>query len=186
MVLYSPSGSVVRSVRARPEPNLETEQRVREQLQSLDSLLDIKWYPHAVFNERYGDFEGRYALICKWPTSDKRWQLYQNGEIDDPVDMLGWFCTDLHEANSIPVSPDAIENKVIELLGKCDGERLSHTKRMKQLVGKNAELRRSRRAAIVDQAGDIARDLHWISGHVEEVTLDRIKNDIINEAKKNV
>lgn len=184
MVLYGPSGSAVRSIRARPELNVDTEARVRLMLKSMDELLDIKWYPTAVFNERYRDFEGRYALICKWPQSDKRWSLFQSGEIEDPVDMFGWFCEDIHDADSIPVDADSIERKVLELLGKCDSNRIPHSVRMKQMIDKNADLRRRRKAEMSDQAGEIARDLHYISGHVEEVTLERIKKEIIAEAMK--
>jgi hypothetical protein len=183
-MLYGPSGSVVRSIRARPEPNVEAEERVRVMLKSMDELLDIKWFPYAVFNPKYNDFEGRYGLICKWPQGDKRWSLFQSGEINEPFDMFGWFCTDIHDADSMPVSPDSIESKVLDLLGKCDADRIPHTQRMKQVLGKNAEVRRKRVAEVADQAGEIARDLHYISGHVEDVTLQRIMKEIAEEAKR--
>jgi len=183
MVLYGANGSVVRSQRARPEPNAEAEERVRTMLKSMDELLDIKWFPYAVFNQKYNDYEGRYALICKWPQGDKRWSLYQSGEIEDPCDMFGWFCDDIHDADTMPVSPDSIERKVLELLGKCDSNRIPHSTRMKQAMEKNAALRKSRKTEMADQAGEIARDLHYISGHVEDVTLKRIMKEIIQEAQ---
>lgn len=181
MVLYGPSGSVVRSTRTRPEPNADTEQSVREMLKSIEPLLDIRWFPYAIINETYQDWEGRYALICEWPQGDARWALHQSGENEDPCDMLGWFCTDIHDANSVPVAPDSIEQKVLELLGKCDANRLPHTSRMRQIVDKNAELRRSRKQDMLDRAGQIARDLHFISGHVEDVKLQRIMKEISEE-----
>lgn len=185
MVLYAPNGSVARSIRSRPEPNAETEQKVREQLQSIDSLLDIRWFPYAIFNEKERDFEGRYALVCIWPQGDPRWQMYQSGEMEDSVDMLGWFCEDIHDAHSVPVAPDSIERKVIELLGRCDSNRIPHSTRMKQMAEKNAALRKKRRAEVADKAGQIARDLHYISGHVEDVTLQRIMKQVAEEAKHN-
>lgn len=182
MVLYAPNGSVVRAKHPRPEPNGEVEERVRKELKNLDSLLDIRWFPYAVFNQKYNGFEGRYALVCQWPMGDGRWELYQKGEIEDNVDMLGWFCTDLHDAESVPVSPDSILNKVLELLGKCDDNRISHAKRMKQVMEKNAKLRESRKNDMLDRAGQIARDLHYMSGHVEDVKLQRIMKEIADEA----
>ena len=184
MVLYGANGSAVRSVRSRPEPNVETEERVRIMLKSMDELLDIKWFPYAIFNQQFNDYEGRYALVCKWPQGDKRWSLYQSGEIEDPYDMFGWFCLDIHDANTVPVDADSIENKVLELLHNCDEQRMPHTRRMAQMVDKNADLRRRRKAEMLDQAGEIARDLHYISGHVEAVTLERIMKEIAEEAQK--
>lgn len=183
-MLYGPNGSAVRSVRARPEPNTDTEERVRTMLKSMDELLDIKWFPYAVFNQKYNDFEGRYALVCKWPQGDKRWSLYQSGEIEDPYDMFGWFCEDIHDANSVPVAADSIERKVLELLHRCDEQRIPHAQRMRQHFEKNAKLREKRNAEVLNQAGEIAKDLHYISGHVEEVTLKRIMKEIIEEGKK--
>lgn len=180
-MLYGPDGSRVRAVRSRPEPNADTERRVRETLKSMDSLLDIKWFPNAVFNQTHRDFEGRYALVCQWPVADPRWELFQRGEIEDTVDMLGWFCEDIHDATSVPVSPDSIENKVLELLGKCDGERISHAKRMKQILEKNADKRRALRQDVANRAADVARDLHYISGHVEDAKLQRIMREIAEE-----
>lgn len=157
------------------------EQRIRERLTQLDTLLDVQWFPYAVFNQRHKDFEGRYALVCKWPQGDARWALFQSGEIEHAFDMLGWFCTDLHDANSTPVGLDAIDNKVFELLASCDGTRIPHAKRMAQILEKNDKLKQSRIDKVLDQAGEIAKDLHYMSGHVEAVTLDRIKKQIIEE-----
>lgn len=157
-MLYGPNGQSVSSARVtstRPEPQLEAEARVREQLKSIDSLLDVRWFPYAVINLQH-EWEGRYALICDWPQSDKRWELFQKGEIEDHCDMLGWFCTDLHDAKSFPVGVDSIEQKVIELLGKCDGNRIPHSSRMKQIVEKNAKNRKDKRQPMLDYAEEIA------------------------------
>jgi hypothetical protein len=182
-MLYDISGRVV-ATRYRPEPNELTETRVREQLQSMDSLLDIKWFPTAIYNHKHKDFEGRYALVCKWPQGDPRWQMYQSGEIELPYDRLGWFCTDVQDPESIPVSPDAIENKVMELLANCDGTRIKHLDRMKQVVEKNAKVTKDRQKQILDQVEDTARNLHYISGHVEETTLERIFKQVAEEGQK--
>jgi hypothetical protein len=183
-MLYDVNGGWAVAKRYRPEPNPETEARVREQLQNLDSLLDIKWFPTAIFNQRDKDFEGRYALVCKWPQGDPRWEYFQKQEIEFPYDRLGWFCTDVQDPESVPVSPDAIERKVMELLAKCDGEKTPHLKRMAQVVEKNSRVTKDRQKEILEQTEDVARNLHYISGHVEETTLNRIFKEVAEEGQK--
>lgn len=183
-MLYDANGSGVMSKRQYPEPNVEVEERVRTTLQNLDSLLDIKWFPQAIFNPRYKDFEGRYALVCKWPQGDPRWELFQKGEIDLPYDRLGWFTTDIQDPESIPVAPDSIENKVMELLAKCDGSKQPHLARMAQVVDKNSKAAKNRQKEILDQVEDVARNLHYISGHVEETKLERIFKEVAAEGQK--
>lgn len=178
-MLYGPNGQAVYSqVHSRPEPQPDAEERVRTMLKSIDSLLDVKWYHHAIWNEREKAMEGRYALVCRWPYGDKRWELYQSGQIEDPVDMLGWFCEDIHDATSIPVDVDSIERKVVELLGKCDGERMSHTKRMRQIVEKNAKVRQQHRAPITDSAQEMAESLFNLSRTVKTHKLEKIMQEL--------
>lgn len=171
-------------MRTRPEPNAETEEKVREELKKLDVLLDIRWFPYAIWNEKYNDFEGRYALVCQWPHTDARWELYQKGEIEDNVDMFGWFCADMHDASSTPVAPDSITNKVLELLHNCDEQRMPHAKRMAGLVSKNAKVRQDRKNQALEQAGDMAGTLHNLAGKVDNHTLERIMKEITKEAKR--
>jgi hypothetical protein len=141
-----------------PQPDANTEERVRLQLKQLDSLLDIRWIPNAVFNERYQKLEGRYAIVCRWPSADKRYALIQSGELgDDPHDILGWYTEDVHNANSAAVAPDALERRVMELLASADNERTPWKQRMAQTVAKNAAVRQANKneleAMIVDAAG---------------------------------
>lgn len=183
-MLFGPDGRAVggvRAVHARPEPQPEAEERVRAQLKAIDELLDVKWFPYAIFNEKQNSFEGRYGLVCKWPQGDKRWELFQNGEIEDPVDMLGWFCEDIHNAESMPVSVDSIEQKVVELLGKCDATRIPHSTRLRQIVEKNAKVRRDKRSAIGDQAEDVARTLWQAVGRHDATKIERIMREISGE-----
>ncbi len=62
-MLYNANGTVARSNdrAVRASRNEETEAKVREQLKSIDSLLDI----------RYVEWAGRYALVCQWPQVDR-------------------------------------------------------------------------------------------------------------------
>jgi len=184
-MLYGPDGRVALSVttkHARPEPQPEAEERVRAQLKSIDELLDVRWFPYAILNEKERSFEGRYGLVCQWPQGDKRWELYQNGEIEDPVDMLGWFCEDIHNAESIPVSVDSIEQKVVELLGKCDATRIPHSTRLRQIVERNAKLRKDRRSVVTDQAEDVARTLWNLTGKHDTSTVERIMREISGDS----
>ena len=178
-MLYKSDGSpAVTSGHSRPEPQPDAEDRVRKQLKSIDDLLDVRWFPYAIWNERHHSFEGRYALVCRWPLEDKRWELYQKGEIEDAVDMLGWFCEDMQNAASMPVSVDSIERKVIELLGKCDGTRVPHAVRMRQIVEKNAKLRKDRKQEILDRTEEVSRTLWNLVGKEDTVTVERIMKEI--------
>jgi len=168
---------------SRPEPNPVLEAKVREQLKSIDSLLDIKWLPTAIWNEAQGTMEGRYCLACDWPIGDPRWELFASGEIQEHFDMLGWFCTDIHDANSIPVDIDSIENKVIELLAKCDNTRIHWKDRMKEIVEKNAKLRRTRKQDILDQTHDVTSTLRQAVGRHEESQVQRIMDEIAQGAR---
>lgn len=180
-MLYGPDGRSVSSVRVRytrPEPQPEPEARVRAQLKAIDSLLDVRWFPNAIWNEVQKTMEGRYGLICQWPPLDPRWEDFQKGLIEDSVDMLGWFCEDIHDATSLPVSVDSIEAKVIEVLGKCDGQRQPHTQRMKQIIERNAKVRRDKRSETTDKAEDVARTLWNLAGKVDNHKLERIMKEI--------
>jgi len=181
--IYGPYGNVV-SGRQRPERQPEAEQQVREKLQQIDSLLDVIWFQHAVYNRRYDDFEGRYALVCNWPIGDPKWQLYQSGEMQTHHDVLGWFCEDIHDANSMPVSVDSIENKVIELLGKCDGRRMPHTKRMAEIVQKNAKLRKQRRESTLDQVEEMAGTMYDLASKHHETTYKRLVAEAVEKIQK--
>lgn len=163
---------------SRPDRNEITEEKVRKQLKELDALLDVKWIPHVIVNPRSQQMEGRYALICQWPQIDKRWEMYQKGEISENYDILGWFCEDMQDAESVPVDLDSIERKVVELLGKCDNERFPWRGRMKDVVSKNAKVRKERQQEVIDQAEDVARTLAFASGHKEAVQIERMMKEV--------
>lgn len=180
-MLYGPNGQSVSSLRVtstRPERQLDAETRVREQLKSIDSLLDVRWFPYAIINPTNNEWEGRYALVCNWPQGDARWELYQSGEIEDHCDMLGWFCEDLHDAKSIPVSVDSIERKIVELLGKCDANRIPHATRLRQIVEKNAKNRKDKRQPMLDYAEEIAATLQHAVKTKKNHAVERIMKEL--------
>lgn len=167
----------------RPQPNEEAEGRVRALLKSMDSLLDVRWFPAAYYNAKHKDYEGRYGLICTWPQTDKRWEMYHSGEIGEPFDILGWFCEDIHDAESIPRDVDSMERLVVELLGKCDNERFPWRQRMAELVGKNAALRKSRQQEMIDRAEDVAKTLWQAVGRHDATKVERIMKEVSEGAE---
>ncbi len=117
-----------------------TEKLVRATIKGLDPLLDLLWVPQA---RGTGNIDGRYCITYRWHDSDKRWEMYQKGEIGECFDILGWFTEaagrgDFHEPSSLPVDPGSILDRVVEFLGKCDNERETAMSRMKRTMEDNA------------------------------------------------
>ncbi len=131
-----------------PTPNDLTEERVNEELRSIDSLLSIRWMP-IVYQKSPDVWEGRYALCFRWPESDPRWGTVPEG-YDEPYDILCWFCEDMHNGNSVPMDPESIMGLVRNFLGKCDNSRFPWRDRMKKTVEKNER----HRAKIKQEASD--------------------------------
>ena len=150
----------VRVQTSRPEPlPAEKEEEVRQALKRLDILLDLKWFPMVRQGPR-GEFEGRYALTCRWPQADKRWEMYHNGEIGEPYDILGMFETENGEMRwhggegAEAVDPSMVMDRALELLGQCDNTRESWKQRLAKSARHNRELVRKRRQGVLDETLD--------------------------------
>lgn len=136
------------------QPNEDQEVAVRQILKGMDPLLDIKWFPHAVGSE------GRYALVCRWPQADRRWELHQSGEIGgEPIDILGWFVEPddhggLHNGTGVPVEPMLLMDKICEWLGAMDNSRQPWRDRMLKAVEHNRREEKKKAASIVDETMD--------------------------------
>jgi len=169
-MLYKPDGSVVRSTHDEPRADRQESQAVeiRAKLKALDSLLDIV----------YVEWAGRYSLICKWPQGDARWPLYEKGDIGDCHDALGWFCTDMTDPTSLPISLDDVENKVLELLASCDNERRSWKSRMADHIEHNRKIRKDRQQIALDQVGDVASTLWQAIGRHDDNKVEGILKEI--------
>lgn len=151
-MLYGPDGSPLQEV--APGPNPLTEERVNAELQSLDTLLHIRWINGAYYNQEKDRDEGRYALCCHWPQVDKRWIEVREGGCDSQAawDIMGWFCEDMHDASSVPQTPESMMAKAYELLSSADNTRQPWAERMASAMGKNAK----RRKDMLTDAGDLA------------------------------
>ena len=130
-----------------PQPNPELEKKVVKELREMtgERLLGMLWVPRIVWNQAQEAWEGRYALVCKYPENDPRRKAFQEGETDIDYEILGWFCKDMQNAESMPVEPDAIWNRVLELLAKADNTKLDWKVRLKQVAEKNAKAREQRK-----------------------------------------
>lgn len=171
-MLYGPNGSVVarssKDLAPRADRNDETEATIRSQLKSIDSLLDI----------RYVEWAGRYSLVCQWPQSDKRWELYQTGAVGEPFDSLGWFCEDMQDPSSLPVAPDSIEQLVLARLQSCDNTLYPWKDRMKEIIDKNAKVRKNRQQEVIDQTGDIAGTLYHATTHMKTNQFEKLLEEV--------
>lgn len=152
-----------------PTPNEFTERRVNAELQAhYDPLLSIRWYPTVFFNQRQKQWEGRYALVVRWPQIDKRWGTVPLG-YEEPYDILGWFCEDMQDANTTPADPVSIMGKVTELLGKCDNTRQPWMARMKATVEHNLRQHEKVKEEALDQVADEAASQYYSSSRASRV-----------------
>ncbi len=145
-----------------------TERLVRAHLKGMDPLLDLLWVP-TVVRAKEG-MDGRYALTCQWPETDKRWEMYHSGEIGEPFDIMGWFTEaagrgDFHEPTSLPVDPSSILDRVVEFLGKCDNEREDWKVRMRRTMEHNQKQTQSVKALGAEEMLDhMMYNRHFIEG----------------------
>ena len=155
-MLVSASGVSLQSL--PPAPSEATELRVRSVLATLDSLLDIMWMPMVWWDARNKRYEGRYALVCRWPQIDSRWSMVQSNEIapSDALDIIGWLCEDMQDAQSMPMTEAAVVERVVALLGSMDNTRYPWKQRMLGTVANNAKVHEDTKADAVDRAVDEA------------------------------
>lgn len=155
-----------------PTRNEFTESRVNAELQALDSLLHIKWMPNAVgVLGKPGEREGRYALCSRWPSIDPRQEWVRKGEYDpdSAFDILGWFCEDLQDAESVPAEPESILHKVLELLHRCDNTKFPWRKRMAEVIEHNKKRQAKMKEEAVDEVKDMAADQYFHSNRASRV-----------------
>jgi hypothetical protein len=116
----------------------------REELQSIDSLLDIVWVENIRYNAEHRSFEGAYAVACHFRADDPRRELFRSGEMDNDYDIICWLTKDIHNAE-LPVDPAEIWPKVLETLRSADNTRESWKVRMANAAAKNLELKQKRK-----------------------------------------
>lgn len=149
------------SIDVSGEPGPLSEQRmdrVRRALKELDPLLDIRWVPMARWNPRQQKMDGRYALICRWPEIDDRWEMFHSGEIGEPFDVIGYYEVsagsgemDWFSGNGEPVDPSIVMDRTLALLASCDNTRQSWKERVRKSAEHNRRLREKRKQEVVDE-----------------------------------
>jgi hypothetical protein len=140
--------------------NEEALKEMRGVLKQLDPLLDVRWFPYVRVAQN-GALEGRYALICQWPQADRRWEMYHNGDIGEPFDILGyyevvgdemdWHSGGLSEGSRALMDPSSVMEKTMELLGKMDNSRHSWRDRLRKSAQHNKDLMEKRKAEVLDE-----------------------------------
>lgn len=129
----------------------DREEKARRILKDIDPLLDLRWM----------DVLKRYALVCRWADSDKRWEMYRSGEIGECEDIIGWFVEpddggNIGNGERLPLDPLTMMDVVVRYLGRMDNSRQPWKDRMRASVAHNAKVTRERRQAIVDETVEAA------------------------------
>jgi len=137
-----------------PERQPAVEGRVREALQSVDALLDIKWIFPCRYNASMQNAEGWYALIAYYGELDGRRHIDAAG-----FDVLGWFCEDMNDASSTPVNPEASLPQIRNYLSEFDGERHGVRDRLRAIQAHNQDVREASKRAYTDEGVQAALDI---------------------------
>lgn len=178
--LILPPGYANRSglTHSRPQANPELEARIRPWLKDMDELLDVHWTEGIVWNKRHKAFEGRYALVCKWPQGDKRLGMIQSGELGDyPYDILGWFTEDMQDGGTAAIPLDMFENRVLELLASADNAATPWKARLAQVAAKNVERKRKLKQSFIEN------EVHDLASHHRNAGLKIAQVSVAKEIK---
>jgi hypothetical protein len=139
-----------------PQPIPQVEEMIRQELARIDPLLDILWIDEVYPNEVQEVYEGRYALIVRWPSTDGRWIAVREEGYTEAYDLLGWFCEDVSDAESVPQDPYSMMSLVYDLLHNADNEEAPWYDRMKQVFDKNLDKMRENKQMLDDEIEEIA------------------------------
>lgn len=155
-----------------PTSDDSTMASLRSVVKSMDGLLDVKWMPIAAWNAHQQRWEGRYALTCDWPQADARWSMIQSGEMDPKLafDLIGWMCEDMQKADSIPLGPELIEQKVVALLGTMDNTRYPWKQRFLSTIEKNRKNKETQKADMLDMVHDEASYQYRAAKGIPQIT----------------
>jgi len=150
-------------ITVQPAPNQEREARVRRELQLIDPSLDIVWEPIVKVIRNVEDdvigYEGRYALVAYYPPSDPMRQYALQTGRAFPYDRLGWFTTEVMNANSLPLPCDEMMPVIRGHLAHMDSNARSLKERMQERAKSNERAAARREAEYVDEAVQRALDV---------------------------
>ncbi len=137
-----------------PERQPKMEARVREALQRVDALLDVKWIFPCRYNAAQENAEGWYALIAYYGELDGRRHADAAG-----FDVLGWFCEDMQNPESTPRNPEEWLSHIRDFLTEFDGEHFVVRQRLRDIQAHNQEVREARKRECVDEGVQAALDI---------------------------
>jgi len=157
MAILGPSGL---PLYIPPAPNILAEERVNRELQDhYDPLLFIQWAPQVVWNGKQEQWEGRYALMCRWGHADPR--RAEQLPPDAQCDRLAWFTEKMQDGESEPVEPDQMLDRVVELLAQCDNTKYPWLQKFRDTWAHNEQVKKDQVSNMLDMTEDEAR--HWFN-----------------------
>jgi hypothetical protein len=84
--------------------------------------------------------------------------MVQSGEVSpaDAHDIIGWLCTDMTDAQSVPNTQAGVMDRVMECLGQMDNTRYPWKQRFMQVTEKNRKRHEALKAEAADMTHDVA------------------------------
>lgn len=119
--------------------------RYREELQSIDSLLDIVWVDNIKYNAEHRSLEGAYAVACHFRAEDPRRELFRSGQMDNDYEIICWLSKDIDNAELAIKDPAEIWPKVLEKLRSADNTVAGWKHRLAAAAEKNIKAKEQRK-----------------------------------------
>jgi len=119
-------------------------------LQEIDERLGVRWSPH---NESW-------AVTERWVQGDKRWVLFQSGQIGEPVDHVCWIPKD--------ADPNSVGDHMARILGEMD----------------NTNKATGTRGALIERLNDLRNANDQQMAKAREALADPIMDEAAYQAKK--
>jgi hypothetical protein len=113
----------------------------------------------------------RLALANRWHQNDKQREEIRNGKLseDDAVDIMFWFCEDMHNTDTVPMQPDAVEQLIRKKLSECDNSRFPWMERIMRSKQNNLDVVEKRKQDALDYTHDVATDKYYHSSRASRV-----------------
>ena len=145
---------------APPAPNGLTEERINRELQEhYDPLLFIQWAPEVVWNDKQGQWEGRYALMSGWGHTDPR--RAEGLAPENECDRLAWFTEEMQDGKTKPIEPDQMMDRVLKLLAECDNTKYPWLDKFQDIWAHNKKVQENQVESMLEMTEDEAK--YWFN-----------------------